>query len=127
MAAVSNVRLNVSRVSSADFMITVSYTALLSPFEVSNGNFKCRDNFVLWESDSGDLFGGIDEPLTGTVGSSYFKGDAARIERRLTHRISAASVNSEPGQEELYVVVRLQNLDLGTMSEKRSSTFNLNA
>jgi hypothetical protein len=125
MAAVSNIRLAVSRASSSDFIIAVSYTALLSPFEASNGNFKCRDSFILWESDTGEMFGGEDDPITGAVGSGFFKGDAARIERRLTHRIAAEILNSEAGREELYVVVRLQNLDLGTRSELRSTIFNL--
>ncbi len=118
MASIANVRLSAKKSTGAgnNWDITVKYTAKFSEYEWKTANFKFKDGFMLWESDTFS-----DDRLTGVVSGSVFNPNAATVERTLTHHISGSTLNTEWGEEELYVVVRLQNIDLNLPLYTRKS------
>lgn len=121
MAAIRNIRLSAKKETGTGnrWQITVNYDAHFSQHEVDTYEF--RDGFVLKEDDSGSWFGGSDDRLTGVVAVSRFNPNARVVPRTLTHTISGDTLDTELGEEELYVVVRLRNLDLNWLYTERSS------
>lgn len=133
MAKVRSVRIDtVAKTAGAgnNWVITVKYTARFSTQEWStgtgNGNYNFRDSFQLWESDTGEFPDSTDDALTGQVGASNFNPNAATVQRTLTANINGDTLNNDWfGDERLYAVVRLRNLDLGIDYVGRSGIFTL--
>lgn len=122
MASITDIRLSATKVTGAgnNWDITVRYNARFSSFEWQTGNFNFRDGFVLWEDD---VFS--DDQLTGVVAVSVFNPNAAVVARTLTHRINGDTLDTEWGQEELYAIVRLRNIDLNILYTERSPTLRI--
>jgi hypothetical protein len=120
MATIKNIKLSATKTSGAGdtWRLTVTYDAVFSKFEVENFNF--RDGFVVWEDD---IFS--DDQLTGVVGISVFNPTTTTVKRTMTATISGDTLDTELGQEELYVVVRLRNLDLNILQTKKSANLSL--
>ncbi len=133
MPTIKNIRLSAKKSTDAgeNWDFTVKYDVTLSTWEV-NQHFNFRDSFVLWESDSNPidqiLGHGSDDQLTGLVGASTFKGNAEKIARTLTHRISADALDTDNlPLEDFYAVVRLKNKDTDADVKKTSPILHLNA
>jgi hypothetical protein len=120
MAFITNIALSATKVTGAgdSWRLTVTYDAVFSKFEIDN--FTFRDGFVVWEEDPVD-----DDKLTGVVGVSVFNPSASPTRRTLTTTISGDTLDTELGQEEIYTVVRLRNLDLNILWQKKSSVLTL--
>jgi hypothetical protein len=121
MASINNIKLAAKKVTGAGdrWEITVSYDAVFSKFEVEH--FTFRDGFVLKEEDS--LSG--DDTLTGVVGVSVFNPPSSPVKRVMKAVIDGDTLDTELGQEELYAVVRLRNLDLNVLHTKKSPILHL--
>lgn len=122
MATINHPKLFATKIPGTNnWDMTVKYTAQFSQFEVTTGNFTFRDGFVLWEDDSGSVFGGGDDQLTGVVAVSTFNPSARTMNRTLTFRIDGDKLDTELGQEELYAIVRLRNIDLNVLVTRRTT------
>jgi hypothetical protein len=123
MASISNIKLSAAKATGAGntWDLTVTYDANFSPFEVANFNF--RDGFVVWEEDD---WPNPDDQLTGVVGVTQFNPTATPTRRTMRHRISGSTLDTEWFGEEIYVVVRLRNLDLNLLYTKKSGVLHLN-
>lgn len=123
MASITNIKLSATKDTSQpkNWTITVEYDAIFTPFELANFNF--RDGFVIWEADD---WPNPDDQLTGVVGVSAFNPSASPMHRKMTHVINASTLDTEWFGEELYVVVRLRNVDLNILYTKKSRILHLN-
>ena len=74
----------------------------------------------MWEDDPVD-----NDKLTGVVAVSVFNPTASPTKRKLTITISGDTLDTELGQEEIFVVVRLRNLDLNILYTKTSNVLHL--
>ena len=123
MASISNVKLSATKdAPSNSWRVAVSYKAYFSAFELANFNY--RDGFVLWESDWPDP----DDKITGVVGVSQFNPTVSPTTRTMTYTLRPSDVDKidEFLGEELYAVIRLRNIDLNLLVEKKSPTLNIN-
>lgn len=115
MATVRNVKLTAAKTAGAgnNWVITVTYRAGFSQQEWSTSNYNFRDSFQLWEEDNGEWGDFTDDAITGNVAASTFNPNAATVNRTLTFNFSADTLNNDLlGDERLYAVVRLRNMDL---------------
>lgn len=107
------------------YSLNVIYQVKFDPFEIAN--FKFREGFVLWEEDDTSS----DDMLTGVVSVKEFAPKDLLLSqdliatRTLTFTISGDVLDTELGGEELYAMVRLRNLNLNILFEKRSTTLPL--
>jgi hypothetical protein len=120
MASISNPTISAKKSSGQgdNWDVTVEYDAVFSGFELAN--FTYRDGFVLWEDDPWD-----NDQLTGVVAVSVFNPSASPTHRKMTFRISGDTLDTELGQEELFAVVRLRNLDLNILQTKKTGILHL--
>lgn len=128
MANVRNVRLTAAKTAGAgnNWVITVTYRAEFSQQEWSTSNYNFRDSFQLWESDAGEFPDSTDDAITGNVAASTFNPNAATVNRTLTININADTLNNDWfGDERLYAVVLLRNLDLNIRYRGRSQILTL--
>ena len=123
MASISNIKLSATKQTGGgnNWKLTVTYDAIFSPFEIAN--FTYRDGFEVWEQDD---WPNPDDHLTGVVGVSSFNPTASPTRRTMTHIISGSTLDTEWFGEELYVIVRLRNLDLNLLVTRTSSNLHLN-
>jgi hypothetical protein len=99
--------------------LSVTYTATFSPFEVANFNF--RDAIQVWEDDPFD-----DDRLTGWRNDLNFNPGAGSVVRTKTTTVSGDTLDTELGGEEIFLKIRLFNIDLNTPPVvKNSGTINL--
>ena len=123
MATVRNVRLTAAKTAGAgnNWVITVTYRAGFSQQEWSTSNYNFRDSFQLWEADTGEFLDSTDDAITGNVAASTFNPNAATVTRTLTFNFNADTLNNDLlGDERLYAVVRLRNLDLNIRYKGKS-------
>ena len=123
MANVRNVRLTAAKTAGAgnNWVITVKYTARFSQQEWSTSNYNFRDSFQLWEEDNGEWGDFTDDAITGHVSASTFNPNAAVVNRTLTYNINGDTLNNDLlGDERLYAVVRLRNMDLNIRYQGKS-------
>ncbi|MDF7816252.1 hypothetical protein P1X15_01560 [Runella sp. MFBS21] len=100
--------------------IAVKYQARFTPYEV-NQRFNMRDSISIREDDPIS-----DDVITGFVGASSFQSNAASIDRSIKIKVSAAGLDTEWGEEELYAIVKLKNTDLPPLEViKKSRTLDL--
>jgi hypothetical protein len=120
MASITNIKLSATKVTGGgdNWKLTVTYDAVFSKFEIDNFNF--RDGFIVWEDDPFD-----DDKLTGVVAVSVFNPTGSPTKRTMTTTISADTLDTELGDEEIYVFVRLRNLDLNILYTKKSGVLHL--
>lgn len=125
MASISNVKLSATKdAASSVWQVTVSYKANFSAFELANFNYK--DGFVLWEADASP---NSDDKITGVVAVSQFNPSVSPTVRTMTYTLKASEVDrADDGNigEQLYAVVRLRNLDLNLLVQKKSPVLNIN-
>src|SRR5215207_6831050 len=116
MAQILNPTMTATKLASGDnWRINVTYTAQFSEFEIKN--FRYRDGFVLWEDDPFD-----NDQLTGVVSVSTFDPSTQSVVRNMQFTISGDTLDTELGQEELFSVVRLRNLDLNILLTRKTNT-----
>ena len=94
--------------------LSVTYTATFSAFEVANFNF--RDAIQVWEDDPFD-----DDKLTGWRNDANFNPGAASVVRTKTTTVSGDTLDTELGGEEIFMKIRLYNVDLNTPPVVKSS------
>ncbi|MDX6683412.1 MAG: hypothetical protein QOG94_3451 [Solirubrobacteraceae bacterium] len=118
MATIINPKISAQKSSASgnSWEITVEYDATFSAYELNQANFTYRDGFVLMEDD--DFF---DDQLTGVVGVSVFNPTKSPTHRTMRARIDGETLDTELGQEELFAVVRLRNLDLNFLHQTVAS------
>jgi hypothetical protein len=95
--------------------LSVTYTATFSAFEVANFNF--RDAIQVWEDDPFD-----DDRLTGWRNDANFNPGAASVVRTKTTTVSGDTLDTELGGEEIFMKIRLFNVDLNTPPVVKSSS-----
>ena len=116
MATITNVGpLSVTQNPGNKWMLSVSYEANFSEQEVKQ-QFQYRDSFVVWEDDSLN-----DDKITGHVSVGTFKPSATKVKRTLRAEVTGDKLNTEPGAEEIYVVIHLENLDLNVKFPTKNS------
>jgi hypothetical protein len=120
MASITNIVFSATKstTSGDNWKLTVTYDAVFSAFELAN--FTFRDGFEVWEDDPIN-----DDKLTGVVAVSTFNPSVSPTRRTLTTTISGDTLDTELGQEELYTIVRLRNLDLNVLQTKKSNILQL--
>ncbi len=122
MASIANPTISAKKTSGAgdNWDVTVEYDALFSAFELTTANFTYRDGFVLWEDDPFD-----NDQLTGVVAVSVFNPTVSPVHRKMTFRVSGDTLDTELGQEELFAVIRLRNLDLNILKTRKTGILKL--
>jgi hypothetical protein len=120
MASITNIVLSATKTTGAGdtWRLTATYDAVFSKFELDA--FTYRDGFVVWEDDPFD-----NDKLTGVVGVSVFNPTTSPTKRTITTTISGDTLDTELGEEEIFVIVRLRNLDLNILQTKKSNTLHL--
>jgi hypothetical protein len=110
MASVSNVNVSVKKqTGSSLWTVTVKYNANFTNFEKSSG-MQFKERVRLWEADPNTdnllktVWGGLFDPATNTVA------------RTITFTIGEGTLDTEWGEEELYIKVNLWNASLGIWS-----------
>ncbi|MEX0267632.1 hypothetical protein AB3R30_00685 [Leptolyngbyaceae cyanobacterium UHCC 1019] len=99
----------------------MKYTARFSQQEWSTSNYNFRDSFQLWEEDNGEFLDSTDDAITGHVAASTFNPSAAIVNQTLTYNINGDTLNNDLlGDERLYAVVRLRNMDLNIRHQGKS-------
>jgi hypothetical protein len=122
MASIDNIVLAATKstASGNNWKITVNYDAKFGTFE--HENFKFRDGFVVKEKDDGDTV----EILTGVVGVDEFDPSGPVVHRTMTAMVNAVKLDTEDDAEDIFVQVRLRNLDLNILQTKNSKILLLN-
>ena len=116
MATITKIgKLSVQQLSSNNWKLSVTYEANFSEQEVQQ-QFQYRDSFVVWEDDTSD-----DDQITVHRSVGTFKPSAKTVKRTLTTEIKGDTLNTEPGAEEIYVDIHLENLDLNVKFPTKSS------
>ncbi|HAA27238.1 MAG TPA: hypothetical protein DCE56_05595 [Cyanobacteria bacterium UBA8553] len=116
MATITKIgKLSVQQLSSNNWKLSVTYEANFSAQEVQQ-QFQYRDSFVVREDDNFN-----DDKLTGPLSVGTFKPSAQTVKRTLTTEIKGDTLNTEPGAEEIYVDIHLENLDLNVKFPTKSS------
>ena len=87
--------------------LSVKYRAKFSNYEVNN--FEFRDSIQVWESDLLN-----DDQITSWKDYNHFDPSSNVVERTKSTTVSDDSLDTEAGTEEVYLKIRLENLDLGT-------------
>jgi hypothetical protein len=120
MANITNIQPPIAqKLDGNQWRLSVTYTATFSQFEVDNFNF--RDCIQVWENDPFN-----DDQLTGWRNCTNFNPPARSIQRTKTTVVSGSTLDTELGAEEIYLKIRLQNIDLNTPPiVKNSSDINL--
>jgi hypothetical protein len=115
MPNITNVQPPTAQRSGNQWRLSVTYTATFSAFEVANFNF--RDAIQVWESDPFS-----DDRLTGWRNDTNFNPASASVVRTKTTTVSGDVLDTELGGEEIYLKIRLFNIDLNTPPIIRNST-----
>lgn len=119
MPGISNIQLSAQKLSANKWKLTATYKATFSAFEVANFNF--RDSMQVWEDDPVD-----DDMVTGSRDIKTFNPSATTVTRTKSTEVSGDALDTELGGEEIYVKIRLANIDLNTPPvEKKSGNINL--
>ena len=119
MPGISNIQLSAQQLSSNKWKLTAKYRATFSQFEVTNFNF--RDSFQIWDDDPVD-----DDMVTGSRDVATFNPSSTTVQRTKSTEVSGDALDTELGGEEIYVKIRLSNIDLNTPPvEKKSGNINL--
>lgn len=123
MANITDVKLSAKKSTGSgnNWDICVDYIATFSRVEWQTANYTFRDCFQLWEADP--IW---DDELTGWVACSNFNPAAASVKRTLCRKISADTLDTEWGKEEIYAKVRLLNVDLTIAYYKNSPQLKIN-
>jgi len=116
MATITKIgRLSVQQLSSNNWKLSVTYEANFSDQEIQQ-QYNFRDSFVVREDDNFN-----DDKLTGPQSVGTFKPSAKTVKRTLTTEVKGDVLNTEPGAEEIYVDIHLENLDLNVQFPTKSS------
>lgn len=108
MASVRDVKLSVTKSNDSQpiWLVNVSYTAKFNPPELTG--FKFREKFILREDDSGEIFNGADDVIKTQWGKE-FDPSKAEVQREISFKVPESDLDTEGGEERLYVQVRLYN------------------
>jgi hypothetical protein len=120
MPTINNIVLSATKRTNTgnSWEIAVDYNATFSAVEVGE---RFKDGFILWEEDPIR-----DDKLSTLVGGGDITPrNAGTVPRRLSARFSGNTLNTEIGEEELYAVVHLQNVDRGTEIKGKSPILKL--
>jgi hypothetical protein len=116
MANITNIQPPTAQKLAGDqWRLTVTYTATFSPFEVANFNF--RDCIQVREDDPFQ-----DDVLTGWRNCTNFNPSSTSVQRTKSTVVSGDTLDTEIGAEEIYLTIRLQNIDLNTPPITRDSS-----
>lgn len=107
--------LSVQQLPGNKWILSVTYEANFSEQEVKQ-QYNFRDSFVVREDDQFN-----DDKLTGPLSVGTFKPSGNKVKRTLRAEVKGDVLNTEPGAEEIYVVIYLENLDLNVQFPTKSS------
>ena len=107
MASVNNVNFSTTKqTGSSLWKVTVKYNAKFTDFEKNSG-MTFKERVRLWEDDP------FDNDLLKTVWGGVFDPAANTVARTITFNIGEGKLDTEWGEEELFVKVNIFNVSLG--------------
>jgi hypothetical protein len=121
MANPNNINFSVKKqTGSSLWTVTVKYNAAFNNFEKSSG-MQFKERVRLWEDDP------VDNDLLKTVWGGLFDPATNTVARTITFTIGEGKLDTEWGEEELFVKVKIWNDSLGfwTGQEGSSGTLHL--
>jgi hypothetical protein len=115
MASVNSVNFSVKKqTGSSLWTVTVKYNANFTNFEKTSG-MQFKDRVRLWEDDP------FDDDLLKTVWGGLFDPATNTVARTISFTIGEGKLDTEWGEEELFVKVNIWNASLGLWSGSGSS------
>lgn len=107
MASVNSVNFSVKKqTGSSLWTVTVKYNANFTNFEKTSG-MQFKERVRLWEDDP------FDNDLLKTVWGGLFDPSTNTVPRTITFTIGEGKLDTEWGEEELFVKVNIWNASLG--------------